>query len=70
MIHSCLQYIANEPLDFFKLASYMLIFSFQNIKIEYISISSKNNYYLQKACKLLGDETNIEPSKYGYYLCV
>ena len=22
---------------------------------------------MQKACKLLGDETNIEPSKYGYY---
>ena len=67
MTHSWLQYISNEPLDFFKLASSLFIFSFQNKKIEYIFISSKNNCYLQKEHKLLGDETNIEPSKYGYY---
>ena len=70
MTHSWFQYIAHEPLDFFKSASYLFVFSFQN-KIEYIFISSKNNCYLQKACKLLGDEANIKkPSKYGYYSSV
>ena len=70
MTHSWFQYIANEPLNFFKLSSSLFIFCFQK-KIEYIFISSKNNFYLQKACKLIGDETNIEqPSKYGYYSSV
>ena len=70
MTHSWFQYIANEPLDFFKLTSYFFIFSFQK-QFEYIFMSSKNNCYLQKASKLLGDETNIEqPSKYCYYSSV
>ena len=70
MTHSLFKYNANEPLGFFKLASSLFIFSSPKKYIEYIFIYIKNNCYLQKACKLLGDETNIEPSKYGYYLGV
>ena len=67
MTHSWFQYIANEPLGFFKPASSLFIFFSKN-KIEYIFISSKTNFYLQKECKLLGYETDIEQlSKYGYY---